>query len=86
MPHFVNRIQTGKGTLNFYFNRIYTVDGTKYHVSVVNGALSHYFIMQDGGERWDFSDITILPQWLIELRTKLETAINNHLQEHPDPV
>jgi hypothetical protein len=79
MSHFIKNIQTEKGLLTFHFNRIYAVSGVRYHVSVTEGKLSHYFMMQEGNEQWVFSDITVLPEWIIALERQLETAINDHL-------
>jgi hypothetical protein len=81
MSHFNKQIPTKKGLLNFYFNRIYTVAGMKYHVSVRHGNSPHYFMMGDGKEHWHFSDPKILPEWIIELESFLEEAINEHLKD-----
>jgi hypothetical protein len=86
MPLFIKRIQTEEGSLTFLFNQIYTVGVTKYHISVTNGRLSHYFIMDDGEGSWHFANIRLLPQWIIEIRKELEAAINHHLNEFPGPV
>ena len=80
MSNFTKNIQTQKGVLTFYFNRIYTVNGLKYHVSARDGRLSHYFMMGDGSEQWHFTDVTYLPGWIIELEGKLEEVINEHLK------
>jgi len=80
MSSFTKNIETPKGVLTFYFNRIYTVNGIKYHVSARSGRLSHYFMMEDGNEQWHFTDITVLPQWIISLERKLEEAINEYLK------
>jgi len=81
MSSFTKNIETQKGGLTFYFNRIYTVNGVKYHVSVRNGRFTHYFMMEDGNEQWHFTDITALPDWIIILERKLENVIHQHLQE-----
>jgi hypothetical protein len=81
MPYFKELIQTEKGLLTFYFNRIFTVSGIKYHVSARAGKLTHYFMMEDGGGVWGFTDATALSDWIIELRPKLEDAIKKHLNE-----
>jgi hypothetical protein len=86
MPHFIQRIQTQEGSLTFLFNRIYTVGGTKYHVSVMSGRLSHYFIMHDGEGSWHFANIRLLPSWIIALRKEIEAAINQDLNEFPGHV
>jgi len=81
MPHFKEQIQTKKGLLTFYFNRIFTVSGTIYHISARGGALTHYFMMEAGGGVWSFTDVTALPDWIIILRVKLEDALIKHLSE-----
>ena|SRR5215212_7474218 len=81
MPHFTKRVSTDDGVVNFYFNRVYTVNGIKYHISVTKKQRSHYFMMEDGEAGWHFSDITSLPEWIIELEKKLETAIVEHGEE-----
>ena len=83
MPHFSKRIQIPQGNIKFYFNRIYTVEGVKYHVSV-REKLSHYFMMHSVGEDWQFSDLLNLPQWIVELRSKLSDCIKGHLLEEPE--
>jgi len=60
----------------FHFNRIFTVDGVRYHMSTRDfPALSVYFTMIEKNGGWYFSDITKLPTWIIELKRKLEQAI-----------
>lgn len=81
MPQFTKHIQTERGMIPFYFNRIYTVNGTKYHVTVRDGKSTHYFMMGDGNGQWHFSDITFLPDWVMVLERKLEEAIIEHLRE-----
>jgi hypothetical protein len=79
MPQFAKYIQTQKGILSFYFNCIYTVNGTKYHVSVRDKKSTHYFMMGDGDEQWHFSDKKLLPAWIVVLERNLEEAINEYL-------
>jgi hypothetical protein len=81
MSYFTKNLETDNGVLTFYFNRIYTVNGPKYHVSVRDGKLSHYFMMGDGNNEWHFSDPTVLPQWIRVLQKNLEEAINQHLKD-----
>jgi len=33
-------------------------------------------MMEDGNEQWHFTDIAVLPQWIISLERKLEEAIS----------
>ena len=65
-----------KKTYVFHFNRIYTVNGVCYHISVrTQGHISHYFMMEEDNGGWYFSDMALLPQWLIEMERQLEAAI-----------
>ena len=76
MPYFNTII----GGHRFAFNRIYTIDGTKYHVSVKDGSTSHYFMMDDRHDSWVFSERNQdLPKWIVECEKQIEQAILNHL-------
>jgi hypothetical protein len=81
MSNFTKNIQTQKGLITFYFNRIYTVNGVKYHVSVRDNKTSYYFMMEGSDEQWNFLDDTPLPHWIIELEKELKNAINAHLKD-----
>jgi hypothetical protein len=50
-------------------------------VSARGGILTHYFMMEGGGDVWSFIDVAALPDWIIALRVKLEDAITKHLNE-----
>jgi hypothetical protein len=64
----------------FHFNRIYSVDGLMYHVSVKNlNNYSHNFLMVQKDGHWFFKDIKVTPQWIIELEPQLEAAIQGNL-------
>jgi hypothetical protein len=77
---FKKSIPTGGYNLTFHFNRIYAVDGIHYHISVRSiFNITNYIMMQKKNEGWYFSDITVLPQWIIELERKLEAAIEESL-------
>jgi len=79
MPHFTKRIETTEGSSVFYFNRIYTVNGTRYHVSVRNNSGIHYFMMEDRNGSWVISNTSTLPNWIMEREKELEKAIIEHL-------
>jgi hypothetical protein len=82
MPHFTKEITTHRGTFNFYFNRIFTVNGTKYHVSVRGGGITYYFMMEEEDGKWKVSTIPMPSNWIIDLETELEKAILEHQQAH----
>ena len=66
----------------FHFNRIYTVDEIRYHVSVrTQGNISYYFMMEEDNGGWYFSDIALLPEWLIDMEKAVENVIKEHIKE-----
>jgi hypothetical protein len=80
MPHFKKQMETSQGLKNFYFNRIYTIDGTKYHISVRGSAhnATHYFMMSERNGGWFISQDTA--DWVMDVERELEAAINDHLR------
>jgi hypothetical protein len=81
MPHFTKRVITTIGLRTFYFNRIYTVNGAKYHVSVQDGA-SYYFMMIERNGSWLIDGTKErLPYWIMEAEKELENAIHEHLEK-----
>ena len=61
MPHFAKRIFSGGSSPEFHFNRIFTVSGVRYHVSVKSiSNKSHHFMMQEKNGSWMFSDESII--------------------------
>ena len=72
----------GQDAITFHFNRIYTVDGIRYHLSVKTALrVSHYFMMQEKEGGWYFSNSKILPIWLIEMERMLEKAILERINQ-----
>ena len=66
----------------FHFNRIYTVDGIRYHVSVrTQGNISYYFMMEEDTGGWNFSDMALLPEWLIDMEQQFENVVKEHIKE-----
>jgi len=75
-PYFTKRIQTQNGFVNFYFNRIYTVEGIRYHVSCFDKSSKVYmFNMAEIAGQWLLSHQSKVPQWIKKLGAELETAI-----------
>ena len=71
-----------KMTYVFHFNRIYAVNGIRYHISVkTQGHISYYFMMEEDNGGWYFSDMALLPQWIIEMERKFEAAIIENILE-----
>lgn len=82
MAYFTRSLPTNEGrSLIFHFNRIFTVNGTRYHISVKTVSSTYYFLMQQTGENWEFTDLTNLPAWLIDLKEELELVIVEHIEE-----
>ena len=77
---FTKEIHTLDGKVFvFHFSRIYSANGILYYISVKTGATaSHYFRMQEIRDGWYFSDISLLPEWIIPLERKLERAIEEN--------
>ena len=78
---FAKRISTlDNSSFTFLFNRIYTVNGTAYHISVRTiGSVSNHFMMEEKNGGWYFTDITLLPQWIIELERRFENVIQENI-------
>ena len=84
MPHFAKRILSGANAPEFHFNRIFTVSGPRYHVSVKSILNTHhYFMMMEKNGNWSFSDESCVPQWILQLENELQKAITEHLQTLP---
>ena len=81
MPHFVKRLKTIYGYYNFYFNRIFTATGVRYHVSVrdTKSNRSYMFNMEEKQDSWTISDISGCPEWITSLEKEYEKAIHDHL-------
>lgn len=79
MPHFTKQIQTTLGLKTFHFNRIFTVNGTKYHLSVTEHATSYYFLMEERNGSWLIAETIELPLWIRQADKELEKAIWEHL-------
>jgi hypothetical protein len=76
MQQFSKRIDYGKDSLTFYFNNIYTVEGDRYHVSVVGRDKKVYsFLMKMDGERWIITNPDNCPDWIVHLQDFYSTAI-----------
>lgn len=82
IPHFTKRIEVGNEYVNFYFDRIYTIEGTRVYVSFIDKESRNVvmFIMLKYEERWSIIDPQNHPDWLIELEPKLSEIISVHLK------
>lgn len=76
MPHFVSRLHTHQGHLNFYFNLIYTAEGERYYVSTVtrDGKTLTFYTLNEQGN-WKLVDPTTCPGWIVEMEERFATEI-----------
>jgi hypothetical protein len=79
-PYFTQRIESPYGYINFYFNRIYTVDGVRYHISCkdVKGRSYAFEVMELVGH-WIISHTSKCPLWIKKLEPQFEKAISKSL-------
>ena len=81
MPYFTSKLKTPLGILNFYFNRIFTAEGIRYHVSVIDHERkAHSFNMEETGEVWKLVNGSNCPDWITILEKEIEQAILKHLE------
>ena len=79
MPHFTKRLKTEFGNPEFFFNRIFTVSGVRYHVSVRDDKRkSHLFNMDVKSGVWFIVNAPKTADWIIALESKLSSAIIEH--------
>ena len=82
MPHFTKLLHTKEGNVIFYFNRIYTVEGTRYHVSVMDTTRHSFaFNMQENRGTWKMVNTGSCPEWIIKLEPEISNAIIEHIAE-----
>jgi hypothetical protein len=81
-PSFTKLIHIKDGYVNFYFNRIYTVDSIRYHVSCLDKrAKSYGFKMKELLGRWVLANPSKCVLWIKNHEAKLEKAILESLSE-----
>jgi hypothetical protein len=79
MASFTTRIQTKDGAFQFYFNRIFTTNGVRYHISVMDRQnKSHVFYMELENGSWHLVDESRTPDWIVSVQSDLQLAIINH--------
>jgi hypothetical protein len=80
MQHFTKRITIGQSFLNFYFNKIFTVEGIRYHVSVVGTDKKAYsFNMELKENDWVLSNPRNCPSWITDLEKEFSQTINDNI-------
>ncbi len=77
MQNFTKRILVLQGfNPEFFFNRIYTVKGTIYHVSVLDKKRHTYiFNMEQRDSKWKIINAAKFPGWIMNVEHELENAI-----------
>lgn len=79
MADFTRKAKSAEGLLVFTFNRIYTVKGTIYFVSVTGQDRRHHFHMEERSGSWKIVEAPKPPDWLLQLEKELgETISQNH--------
>ena len=74
--YFTKRIRTPHGHINFYFNRMYTVEGVRYHVSCIDDKRkTHAFQLQELLGQWVFAHPGKCVLWIKKLEKEFEKAI-----------
>jgi hypothetical protein len=76
MGGFIKQIKSDRRIFDFSFLRIYTVNGIKFFVSVIETpTTAHHFTMQKRGHAWKIDDAPKVPDWIKELEPQLAAAI-----------
>lgn len=79
MGGFIRQIKSRGTTFDFSFLRIYTVDGVKFFVSVIEGATkSYHFTIQKRGDGWKIDDAPKVPDWIMALEPEFALAIDEN--------
>jgi hypothetical protein len=81
MQSFTKRLATPDPAFRpeFFFNKIYTVAGVRYHVSVQDkDRQSYFFIMENRNGAWKIINAPQVPQWILDAEKQLEQCIVEH--------
>jgi len=80
MPIFSKKIHIpNDGSLAFNFTSIYTKDGLRYFISVVDKNYKHhYFYMKEENGSWIIVEKPELPEWIYQIQEELNKAFENH--------
>ena len=78
-PHFTRLIESQYGYIKFYFNRIHTVEGIRYHISCMNIRGQVYsFQMTEMLGQWIIVSNCKCPLWIKDLEDDLAKAIKEN--------
>ena len=83
MSYFTKKIHCKhNGFHEFSFNGIDTIDGLKFHITVLCDSCQHvHFTMHECKGGWEFINAPQPPQWILHLENELSRAINDNLVE-----
>ena len=82
MQHFTKRIEVNDSYYGFYFNRIYTVEGVRYHISVVDKERkAHSFNMMEKKGVWVLVKPETCPEWIAKLEPTLSGIIHENQEK-----
>lgn len=81
--HFIKSIEVGNGFVNFYFDRIYTIEGVRYFVSVIDRETRKLFMfqMRENEGKWSIINFLNYPYWIVKLESELSNVIIDHHKE-----
>lgn len=85
MKYFTERMRTQLGYLNFYFNKLFTVEGTRYHVSVTDAQKKlHIFQLYKENKSWKILNKNDCPFWITELEPEFNILISKFTKMKED--
>lgn len=79
MQSFIKAIFTEGNTHIFYFDKIYTASGIKYHVSVRDTQQQFFFNIEEMEGGFKIIDAPKVPDWIMKIEKQLEEAILENL-------
>ena len=86
MQTFSKRVLIDEGfTPSFYFTKIYTIKGVRFHVSVIDLLdRAHNFNMVLKNLEWKIINGPEVPCWIMNVEQQLEEVILEHLADYPE--
>ena len=79
MQYFTKRIEVDRRFYGFYFNKIYTAEGIRYHISVVDKDRKAYsFKMKEEQGRWVLVNKGNCPEWIAQIEDQLSAIIKDN--------
>jgi LEA14-like dessication related protein len=84
IPYFTKRLEIENSYINLYFNRIYTAEGAKYHVSCIDPKSRKVisFYMTENWGKWAVVNSQNCPDWIQKLEpTFSEYILSNQISE-----